>query len=86
MRSRFLEPCQGQERWRKWAPQRLTVLTERIGAVSQSEPKEQEDADALGRKKLSGKASCRLRIPISGRSTAGAGKQHVELTAPVLRL
>ena len=22
MRSRFLEPCQGQERWRKWAPQR----------------------------------------------------------------
>lgn len=47
MRSRFLEPCQGQERWRKWAPQRSTVLTERIDAVSQSEPKEQEDADAL---------------------------------------
>ena len=47
MRSRFLEPCQGQERWRKWAPQRPTVLTERIDAVSQSEPKEQEDADAL---------------------------------------
>lgn len=48
MRSRFLETCQGQERWRKWAPQRPTVLTERIDAVSQSEPKEQEDADALG--------------------------------------
>ena len=47
MRSRFLETCQGQERWRKWAPQRPTVLTERIDAVSQSEPKEQEDADAL---------------------------------------
>lgn len=47
MRSRFLEPCQGQERWRKWALQRSTVLTERIDAVSQSEPKKQEDADAL---------------------------------------
>lgn len=47
MRSRFLEPCQGQERWRKWVTQRPTVLTERIDAVSQSEPKEQEDADAL---------------------------------------
>lgn len=47
MRSRFLEPCQGQERWRKWALQRPAILTEHIGAVSQSEPKEQEDADAL---------------------------------------
>ena len=47
MRSRFLELCQGQERWRKWATQRPTVLTERIDAVSQSESKEQEDADAL---------------------------------------
>ena len=47
MRSCFLEPCQGQERWRKWATQRPTVLAERIDAVSQSEPKEQEDADAL---------------------------------------
>lgn len=47
MRSRFLELCQGKERWRKWATQRPTVLTERIDAVSQSEPKEQEDADAL---------------------------------------
>ncbi len=47
MRSRFLESCQGQERWRKWALQRSTVLTERIDAVSQSEPKKQEDADAL---------------------------------------
>ena len=47
MRSRFLEPCQGQEQWRKWVTQRPTVLTERIDAVSQSEPKEQEDADAL---------------------------------------
>lgn len=47
MRNRFLEPCQGQERWRKWTPQRSTVLTERIDAVSQSEPKEQEDADAF---------------------------------------
>ena len=47
MRSRFLEPCQGQERWRKWAPQRPTVLAEHIDAVSQLEPKEQEDADAL---------------------------------------
>ena len=46
MRSRFLEPCQGQERWRKWALQRSAILTERIDAVSQSEPKEQEDADA----------------------------------------
>lgn len=47
MRSRFLEPCQGQERWRKWAPQRSAILTEHIDAVSRSEPKEQEDADAL---------------------------------------
>ena len=28
MRSCFLEPCQGQERWRKWAAQRPTVLAE----------------------------------------------------------
>ena len=48
MRSRFLELCQGQERWRKWAPQRSAILTEHIDAVSQLEPKEQEDADALG--------------------------------------
>lgn len=47
MRSCFLEPCQGQEQWRKWALQRSAILTEHIDAVSQSEPKEQEDADAL---------------------------------------
>ena len=50
MRSRFLELCQGQERWRKWALQRSAILTERIDpidAVSQSEPEGCEDADAL---------------------------------------
>ncbi|MFR6589933.1 MAG: C40 family peptidase [Gallintestinimicrobium sp.] len=47
MRSRFLEPCQGQEQWRKWAPQRPTVLTG-VRRSIKLEPKEQEDADALG--------------------------------------
>ena len=50
MRSRFLELCQGQERWRKWALQRSAILTERIDpidAVSQSELEGCEDADAL---------------------------------------
>lgn len=46
MRSRFLEPCRGQERWMECAPQRLPILAERMDAVSQSELAEREDADA----------------------------------------